>query len=660
MNRNLSFGSLLLTILVISSSCEEYDDGLADDFDDQFLEDRASSTVGTYQAEDRTFQSGCKEMTNMAGYTGRGFTDFGGNGSLVEWNNVNAPSAGQYTLVFRYANGSAGNRQCAITVNDTINAGNVTFGKTGAWTTWGTNSIKVALRQGKNKIRVAANTGSGGPNLDKMDLISNGDTVVVAGRCALVNENSTATLSCPSGQVIKNMDFASYGLPTGSCSAGFSTGTCHASTGKSKVQSLCLNKQSCTVGVNNATFGDPCPGKAKKLAVLYTCSGGTTGLAAKDFVGHYERTPAANNWHRVDITLENNALWWKNAAGVKWSLVYAGGVLKTGSDCNYGVQVIEVEKQSGSDPIKSLKFNGERYYKSGDNNSDQCPNDPNKTEPGKCGCGVPEGTCNTNGTITHVATTVIYDPDGQNVTIARPSGVKAGDLLVLVLHRTDDDLPLYVNGWNRAAECHKSDNGQECRTEDMCAEWHNDDFCRYFGTDRWRTSSGNLVRYEGHDLAQSVFFKEAGSNEPSSYRFNLNRDSSGHPGWAILTALRGADTRDPIRDWSHMGCDRNTDSLFPSVYGQAGDMVLLSQSFDDPVAQSKFGAPSGTRTFGYVDGERRFVSQADQNTPLKNDETGFLFGGILTRSGETGTLKTNGDGASSCKDILVSLTIKPQ
>jgi hypothetical protein len=27
------------------------------------------------------------------------------------------------------------------------------------------------------------------------------------------------------------------------------------------------------------------------------------------------------------------------------------------------------------------------------NPTDNCPNDPNKTEPGKCGCGVPEGTC---------------------------------------------------------------------------------------------------------------------------------------------------------------------------------------------------------------------------------------------------------------------------
>lgn len=73
-------------------------------------------------------------------------------------------------------------------------------------------------------------------------------------------------------------------------------------------------------------------------------------------------------------------------------------------------------------------------------------------------------------------------------------------------------------------------------------------------------------------------------------------------------------------------------------------MVLLSQSFDDAVSQSKFGAPSGTSTFGYVS---------------RSDEAGFLFGGTLRSTGETGKMKTIGDGASSCKDALVSLTIKP-
>jgi hypothetical protein len=131
-----------------------------------------AAVVGTYQAEARTFQNGCTQASDKSGFTGTGFMDFGGNGSLIEWNNVHAPTAGQYNLVFRYSNGSTGNRQCAITVNDSTNAGNVSFGATGSWKTWKTTSIKVTLKQGNNKIRVTANTGSGGPNLDKMDLTS--------------------------------------------------------------------------------------------------------------------------------------------------------------------------------------------------------------------------------------------------------------------------------------------------------------------------------------------------------------------------------------------------------------------------------------------------------------------------------------------------------
>ena len=237
-----------------------------------------------------------------------------------------------------------------------------------------------------------------------------------------------------------------------------------------------------------------------------------------------------------------------------------------------------------------------------------------------------------DGDITHIGTTEVWDSNGQNVTIARPSGSKAGDLLVLVLHRTDDDLPLYVDGWTRVAECYKRDNGYDCSTEEDCIDWANSEFCDDFGG------------HGGHDLAQAVFYRAAGPNEPSSYQFDLNMDSSGHPGWAILTALRGADTIDPVRDWSYKGNDGNPDSVFPSVYGKAGDMVLLSQSFDDAVAQSKFQAPTGTSTFGYVS---------------NSDEAGFLFGGTLVSTGDTGTMKTHGDGASENKDALVSLTIKP-
>lgn len=237
------------------------------------------------------------------------------------------------------------------------------------------------------------------------------------------------------------------------------------------------------------------------------------------------------------------------------------------------------------------------------------------------------------GSIQHIGTTKVWDSNGQGVTVSRPSGTRSGDLMVLVLHRTDDHLPFAVSGWNRAAECYKEDNGYQCLNVSDCTS-RSGNFC-----DRFKD------KYRGRDLAQVVFYKRAGSSEPSSYSFNMNKDSSGHPGWAILTTLRGANTSDPIRDTANRGCDNNADSLFPSVYGKKGDMLLLSQSFDDAVSQSKFGAPSGMSTFGYVS---------------NSDEAGFLYGAVLDRDGETGERKTSGEGASSCKDALVSVTIKAQ
>jgi hypothetical protein len=90
-------------------------------------------------------------------------------------------------------------------------------------------------------------------------------------KCVSANESATAALSCSSGQVIKTVSFASYGTPAGTC-PNVSQGTCHASSSLSKIQSLCLNRQSCSVGANNGVFGDPCGGVGKKLAARYTCS----------------------------------------------------------------------------------------------------------------------------------------------------------------------------------------------------------------------------------------------------------------------------------------------------------------------------------------------------------------------------------------------------
>ena len=122
-----------------------------------------------YQGENFTLQSGGSNRTDF----GVLFFDFGGNGSFEEWNNVNVPSAGTYTLTFRYGNGSGANRQCALTVNS-IARGNVAFTSNTDWAVWQTVSVNVPLNSGNNTVRIAANTASGGPNLDYMQVTGDG------------------------------------------------------------------------------------------------------------------------------------------------------------------------------------------------------------------------------------------------------------------------------------------------------------------------------------------------------------------------------------------------------------------------------------------------------------------------------------------------------
>ena len=86
-----------------------------------------------------------------------------------EWNNIDGGAGGSYTLSFRYASKNKANRQCEISVNG-VGAGNVSFASTGAKKNWLTDTIDVTLSSGQNTIRITANTGKGGPNIDRMDV----------------------------------------------------------------------------------------------------------------------------------------------------------------------------------------------------------------------------------------------------------------------------------------------------------------------------------------------------------------------------------------------------------------------------------------------------------------------------------------------------------
>jgi len=120
-----------------------------------------------YQAEDALISQGVVE-SNHVGFTGTGFVN-GDNvvGSYVEWT-VNAATAGNYQLAFRYANGTTIDRPSDITVNGQPAAPALSFPGTGAWTTWVEKSITASLIVGANKVRATATTVNGNPNLDRL------------------------------------------------------------------------------------------------------------------------------------------------------------------------------------------------------------------------------------------------------------------------------------------------------------------------------------------------------------------------------------------------------------------------------------------------------------------------------------------------------------
>lgn len=94
------------------------------------------------------------------------------------------------------------------------------------------------------------------------------DYQCAAEKTALMYEEQSSSLSCPSGDVI-NVHYASYGKDA-----------CSASSSATKVLDSCGGKNSCTVRASNGVFGDPCPGIPKQLHVKYSCVNSATAAAA--------------------------------------------------------------------------------------------------------------------------------------------------------------------------------------------------------------------------------------------------------------------------------------------------------------------------------------------------------------------------------------------
>ncbi|BAT90603.1 hypothetical protein LR48_Vigan08g153200 [Vigna angularis] len=79
-------------------------------------------------------------------------------------------------------------------------------------------------------------------------------------------------LECPyPNQVISSIKFASFGTPQGTC-GNFKHGRCSSNKALSIVQKGCIGSSSCRIELSINTFGDPCKGVAKSLAVEASCA----------------------------------------------------------------------------------------------------------------------------------------------------------------------------------------------------------------------------------------------------------------------------------------------------------------------------------------------------------------------------------------------------
>lgn len=129
-------------------------------------------TAAKYYASNAVIYKGVTETVN-AGFEGESYANFDNEtGSFVEWT-VEVPADGNYTVDFRYANGTDVNRPVKLITNGDKEYGQyVDFNGTGAWTSWDDQTAVVSLKAGTNTLKAYATTQNGGPNIDYIEISS--------------------------------------------------------------------------------------------------------------------------------------------------------------------------------------------------------------------------------------------------------------------------------------------------------------------------------------------------------------------------------------------------------------------------------------------------------------------------------------------------------
>jgi lysophospholipase L1-like esterase len=124
------------------------------------------SSGATYQGENGAVAGGAFVESTNSGYVGSGYINFPASGGSLSFNAVNGNGGGTKSLAIRYANGGTTSRTGTITVNGATS--NITFNPTGAWTTWATMNLNVALNNNATNVIKFASTGQDLGNIDQI------------------------------------------------------------------------------------------------------------------------------------------------------------------------------------------------------------------------------------------------------------------------------------------------------------------------------------------------------------------------------------------------------------------------------------------------------------------------------------------------------------
>jgi rhamnogalacturonyl hydrolase YesR len=132
----------------------------------------AATTTRFLQAEGATFNGACTLDTNQAGFTGTSFVNCPNDTtSFIKWTAVRVQSTGTKRLGFRFANGTTTNRAAELQVNGVVVNANLAFNPTGAFTTWATVTVDVAVNAGNNTVQLRGTVASVGlANIDRLDV----------------------------------------------------------------------------------------------------------------------------------------------------------------------------------------------------------------------------------------------------------------------------------------------------------------------------------------------------------------------------------------------------------------------------------------------------------------------------------------------------------